>query len=531
MSSFPTEGAALKKIVEKSKSREIAFGYNPGTDEDDHYFAAHLKKTPEVLGKLARNEGLGAKIAFGTFTTKGNLVSLRCSKVVPMLAKLFKRLLRQNKIGLNVQILDQDGNLLDADIEDLPAEDLPAEDQTEDWSAGEDAAEGDEDEDEEEARAGDSAADDGAIAAAEAAVPDADIAPDSAEDLRRMQALVARVKAVQPRLAAAPPAMAGTLAGAMKGALTALRAGDYGRSEQTVSQIEAILAKLPAASGAEGATVADAPAAQPASDPRLPKLREAAQGLLAQIAALPGALAEPMEAQLETVLVRIEAAEAEAALGMLRQVQEVLRPALEAKAKWDKAFALVDPQVTAALSAAAGGGQDLRVKWNFATGLAAEGQYDRALVSLGAVATLLRQGPAATADAPPAGVVAFQRSRVLWLGARSKMMDEARKLGDRIAASGADDEDAAEIAAAGREIVAQVERIDERLQTVLDDLTNSPEGRARETLKRQAAAVVSEYEAMLGAAPFTMIDQNPFEPVSVAARARVALTAISRSLA
>ncbi len=518
MSSFPTEGAALKKIIEKSKSREISFGYNPGTDEDDHYFAAHLKKTPEVLGKLARNEGLGAKIAFGTFTTKGNLVSLRCTKVVPMLAKLFKRLLRQNKIGLNVQILDQDGNLLDADVEDL----------AEDWSADDVAGDAEDDEDADDA---DGAADDSVIAAADAAVPDAEMAPDSAEDLRRMQALVARVKAVQPRLAAAPPAAAATLAGAMKAALMALRNGDYDRAEQTVSQIEAVLVKL-----AGNAAAAPAPGPRPSDeagpDPRLPKLRDAAQALAAQAATLPEALAGPLEAQLQTVQTQIAAGEAEAALGLLRQVQETLRPVLEAKAKWDKAFAVVDPQVVKALSAAAGGGQDLRTKWNFATGLAAEGQYDRALASLAGVVALLRQGVGGgAADAPPAGTVAFQRSRVLWLGARAKMMDEARKLGDQIAAAGADEEDAAEIAAAGQEIVAQVERIDERLQTVLDELTNSPEGRARETLKRQAATVVAEYEAMLGAAPFTMIDQNPFAPVAVASRARAALTAISRSLA
>ena len=507
MSKFPTEGSALKKLVEKSKSREVAFGYNPGTDEDDHYFAADLMKSPEVLGKLARNEGLGAKIAFGMFTTRGNLVSLRCIKIVPMLAKLFKRLLRQNKIGLNVQILDQDGNVIDADIEDG----------AEEWTSDEAGTE-DDDED---------AEGDAAIAAAEAAVPDAELAPDSTEDLKRMQALVARLKPLQPRLANAPQSVAGTLAGAMKNALTTLRNGDYDRSEQTIGQIEAVLAKLPAVPAAPAATAAPPP------DPRLQKLRDAAEALAAQLATLPGALAEPLEATLATVVERIDAGEAEAALSGLKQVQDVLKPALEAKAKWSNAVAVLAPQVTPVLTSP-DGAQDLRVKWKFAHDLAAEGHYDRATAALGVVVAALKaaqSAPEAVQDAPPIGVVAFQSSRILWLGARSKMMDEARKLGDRIASAGADDEDAADIAAAGREIVAKVERIDERLQEVLDALTVSAEGRARDTLKRQAATVVAEYEAMLAAAPFTLIDQNPFEPVSVAARARAALSAISRSLA
>lgn len=506
MSKFPTTGSALKKLVEKSKSREVAFGYNPGTDDDDHYFAADLKKSPEILGKLARNEGLGAKIAYGTLTTKGNLVSLRCIKVVPMLAKLFKRLLRQNKIGLNVQILDQDGNVIDADIED------GLEEWTSDEALGEEEAE--------------DAEDDAAIAAAEEAVPDAELAPDSAEDLRRMQALVARLKTLQPRLATAPAPVGATLAGAMKSALTTLRNGEYDRSEQTTAQIEAVLAKLP---GNPAATAAAA--ASP--DPRLQKLRDAATALAGQLSALPGPAAEPLEAVLATVTNRIDAGEAEAALAGLKQVQDALKTVLEAKAKWAKALAVLEPQVTPLLSSP-GGAQDLRPKWKFATDLAAEGHYDRAAAALAAVVAALKAAqtaPAAPQDTPPAGVVAFQSSRILWLGARSKMMEEARKLGDRIAAAGADDEDADEIAAAGREIVAEVERIDERLQTVLDALTVSPEGRDRDMLKRQAATVVAEYEAMLGTAPFTMIDQNPFEPVAVASRARAALATISRSLA
>ncbi len=47
----------------------------------------------------------------------------------------------------------------------------------------------------------------------------------------------------------------------------------------------------------------------------------------------------------------------------------------------------------------------------------------------------------------------------------------------------------------------------------------------------RAAGVVAEYQALLSSGLFARIDQNPFKPVSVAAGARAALAAISRTLA
>lgn len=104
---FPVAGADLKKLVKHARKVPVAFGYNPGTDDDDQFLAVHKIKKPELLGKIARNEGAGTKSAFGTFTLQGNILTLKCEREVPTLAKRFKKLLRMNRINLNVEVFQE----------------------------------------------------------------------------------------------------------------------------------------------------------------------------------------------------------------------------------------------------------------------------------------------------------------------------------------------------------------------------------------------------------------------------------------
>lgn len=67
MSKFPVEGPALKRLVKLSRKRPISFSYNPGTDDSDQFLAEHKRKQPEMLEKIARNNGVGTKAAFGVF--------------------------------------------------------------------------------------------------------------------------------------------------------------------------------------------------------------------------------------------------------------------------------------------------------------------------------------------------------------------------------------------------------------------------------------------------------------------------------
>lgn len=516
-SEFPIEGDKLKKLVKRARRQPINFGYNPGTDDDDQFLAAHIKKQPQLMGKIAKTDGAGTKSAFGTFTVSGNILTLQCERELPQLAKRMKKLMRMNKISLNVQVMDSAGNLIDSDVEE--------------FAPGAAFEEADDDDD------NDDIGDDTGTAAPEApqdrnaAAQDAPPAPDP----DRAKALATRLRQLPPQLAAAPAPVAEKLNKAFQTAVGLTKAGQMDKADQTITQIEGVLARLPAPAADQSAPEN---AGQPAADPRLPKLRDAVERIATQIETLPEVAAAPLSAELHTVNAQIDAGEAETALTGLRNVQTALKTTLAEQARWMKAMQTLEPKVTAALpSRTAAGDDDLRVKWNYATALGGDGAFVRAIAALKPVVDALKAAPAPAADngdaatARDTGVVAFQKSRILWVGARQKMLAEAQALADAVAAQGADDEDAAEIRAAGDEIVAQVKRVDERLQDVLDQITTADPGRPRNALKARAAGIVSEYQNMLSTGIFATIDQNPIKPVSVAAPARAALGVIARTLA
>ncbi|MFV0490484.1 MAG: hypothetical protein ACK5M4_01525 [Pseudorhodobacter sp.] len=195
MSAFPTQGAALRKIIDRSKTRSINFGFNPGTDDDDHYFAADIIKSPEFLGKHVRNEGLGAKIAYGVFTTRGNVITLQCTRAFPTLRRLFLRLLRQNDIGLTVEVVE-----------------------TAKPQGNSDTIENDED-------------------------GDGQSTPDG-DETRRMRGLAARFQDLQPRIAATPPQIQARLSDAMKAVAIALREGDGAGAEARLARIDAVFRRF-----------------------------------------------------------------------------------------------------------------------------------------------------------------------------------------------------------------------------------------------------------------------------------------------
>lgn len=517
-SAFPVDSDKLRKLIKKSRSMAIGFGYNDGTnDEDDEFLAAHARKDPEMLGKIAKSEGAGTKSAYGTFRVDGSEVHLTCFRSTPQLAKKFKKYLKKNKITLNVVVMDPSGAVIDSDVEQL-----------DDWFKEEEDAS---DLADDAAEAIEELVEAGGTGSVEGAAP---TAPDA-----EAATLAARLRMLQPKVAAAPPAIAERLMTAFKAVIALIRAGETAKAGATLGQIEAILAKLNAQASPDAASQAQQPetgaptSAQPQADPRLTRLREAVEKLSGQVAGTLGDGAGPLLDELERIGGLIDAGEAEAALTGLKSVQEKLKATQAAKERWDKAFAVLETQVNQALSARkVANPDDLRAKWQFAVSLASEGAYERGLAALPAIVAILRAGPGETPapGEPPAGVVAFQRSRVLWVGTRQKMLEEAKKLADSIIAGSTDDDDAAEIAAAATEIMAEVESVDTRLQDILEQITVAEE-RQRGALKRRAAAVVSEYQTLLSQGIFPRIDANPFAPVQVTARARAALDQIARALA
>lgn len=136
-----------------------------------------------------------------------------------------------------------------------------------------------------------------------------------------------------------------------------------------------------------------------------------------------------------------------------------------------------------------------------------------------------------TGGRAPISVVAFQRSRIMWLDAKAGIKRELGALQDAIIAQAAGDESEAEIRAAAGEIAGRIDLIDSRLEDVLDDITNAAPGPAREGHRKRAVSVIREYTALLDTATFQMLDANPFKSVAVTGPAKQSLATIARMIA
>lgn len=399
-SDFPVDAERLRKLLKRSRAVPIAFGYNDGTnDEDDEYLAAHPRKEPEMLGKIAKAEGAGTKSAYGTFAVDGNEVRLTCYRSTPQLAKKFKKYLRKFRIALNVVVMDPSGAVIDSDVEKL-----------DDWFRDlEDAND---------------LAEDAAEAVAELVEDLADPGDRAAAPVRDAEAatLAARLRSLQPKVAAAPPAAADRLARAFKAVIALIRAGETRQAAATIGQIEAILSRLASRAAAApdppgappggppgGPPATDAPAsddrraADGVADARLPRLRDAVAALEAQVAAAAGDGAAPLRAGLVRARGLVDAGDAEGALAALRAVQAALKARRAARGRWERAVALVGAAVAGALAARGPADDDgLRAMWQRAVALAAEGAFERALDVLPAIVAALRASRDGGAAAPGA---------------------------------------------------------------------------------------------------------------------------------
>ncbi|KAE9631761.1 hypothetical protein [Parasedimentitalea maritima] len=268
MSEFKIEGPELKKMIKLARKGPLPFAFNPGKNESEHYLAMHRKRSAEILGKAAKKEGMGAKVAFGMCVVEEKLMSLTCERAVPALARLLKKFLKANKVSLNVRVLDADGNVLDEDIEDLPTDPSQQDEGTQVVIKGGDAA-----------------------------------------------GLVTRIKAAQPRVAAAPAPFSKKLKSALEGVVAQVKAQDFAAADQGMARIEAALDKLPAEQG----TATEAAGAGDSSD--LVARIKVAQPLLKQA---PDQVGDKLKQALADVVQKIKRGELEPARAVMGQIEAAL---------------------------------------------------------------------------------------------------------------------------------------------------------------------------------------------------------------
>lgn len=112
MADLRLEPEELKKLIKIAKSRNLNFAFATAAEEEHDLFAIHRKKAPDRLGKKARKETGGAKVAFGTFAVAGKVMTVTCLRLMPALDKRLKRYLRARKLTYDIALLDSEGKPL-----------------------------------------------------------------------------------------------------------------------------------------------------------------------------------------------------------------------------------------------------------------------------------------------------------------------------------------------------------------------------------------------------------------------------------
>ena len=201
MGDIALRGPELMNLVGLAKKRELNFAYCPGNDPKEDVFVLDIRRKPEILARVARGEGTGTKVSFGTVTVKGKVMILVCERVVPQLSKKLKKLLKFEKIAMNIEVFDLDGQLVEATSEDL----------NEDDETSSNDADGDEEE--------------------------------------RLQKLKARATKLQAALKDAPSSAQSPLVKAFKAAVGALQGGDLDKADALFAKLESATTKLAGALG------------------------------------------------------------------------------------------------------------------------------------------------------------------------------------------------------------------------------------------------------------------------------------------
>jgi len=552
MSEFGVAGGELKKMIKVAKKGPIPFGFNPGKNEEEAYLGMHRTKAPAMLGKDAKESGEGGKFSFGTAKVEGKVLQLTCQRELPGMAKRLKKYLKSQKVMLNVEILNADGELLESDIE----EDLPDDPDLMD--------------DDEQ----------GAPPAAPPPMPEAPVAAAPQEPVAEPQeaapdasAVTKRLGAIRGRIQALPPESASRVVKPFQQVVEMLKAGEVDRAAAGADKLEAALTTLenaaPVAAAQPAAPTDDVPPPPPPPDPQLLKLGQMVKLFRDRAAQVQDAQRRTtIDGALDKVDEFLKAGEVEKAMGLLKKLQDAFKnieaaagqsaasptgpvatptdtapdgpeqPASADEQKWASEFARLERRVLDAMSGIlVQNVEALRQQWKWATTNAADGAYDKALAVLPQIEAMLEAGRTDGGDDdlsklnPEAKKIAAARIR--WIGVRASMRTEMRRLEDMIRAAISDDEDA--VASFGAEISSLSGRlsvIDTSLEDKLDEIVGQEPGPQREKLKADALKLVADYQKTLETDFFNDVDQGSgFGSVSVSAPARAALGSIAKELA
>ncbi|MFL4471850.1 hypothetical protein ACERZ8_18925 [Tateyamaria armeniaca] len=174
--------------------------------------------------------------------------------------------------------------------------------------------------------------------------------------------------------------------------------------------------------------------------------------------------------------------------------------------------------------------------WGMATEKADADQFAAAIMIAEKIKPLMEKATSAEGTGQqaevPKDVVPFQKSRVIWVKTRNTMFAEMKKLEKAIKAACGEEQALQEVAERASTLTGRLRDFDDSLQTILDAITNTPDGAERAKLKRAAAQKVAQYQSLLQQPFFKDVDtNNGFVEVTVARAAVSSLGAIGKVLA
>ncbi|WP_204325946.1 hypothetical protein [Sulfitobacter sediminilitoris] len=564
--------ADLQPLLKLARKQPVAFAFNPGKSDNEHYFNMDRRKKPAVLGKVAKTDGPGAKFSFGTVEIDGKLLNLTCEKALPAMAKKVKKFLKSLKISLNVQVLDTSGNVIDSDVEDLPDDEMD-----DDGNQNTDLSSLSQRLSDIEARletvptapaekirpllpkvegyiqAGDADQADAALSKLEAVIgklpsgkPEAQEKPAAAPTppSNDKMALVQRLNELKTQIGQVNDGdQREKLMLVLKSGAAAFKAGDVNKASALLDRLEKALSTLGGKQASDQAseTAAPTPASSPSEDKAaivrkinalkdeigLVERDDQRKRLMQELAKAVGQVkggdlnsAENLLSGIETVLSKIKAAKApsESTAEPAETSEQARQDAQQPEQSSEEAdciarmMALEPRHVEAASKGLVADVNALKLQWDRVQGAIGDGDIATAMQAMDRVEEMIdagrTDGDTAFSAEIAAEVKPFAEARLRWSSARGTMTQELGKLQKEIKDVCSDDLELKEMVDEIDELSAYLVKLDEQLEVRLDRIVNAKEPGERDTLKGDAIVILDKYETELKNPFFDDVDTN-----------------------
>lgn len=538
----PIKSDELKQLVLTAKRRTMNFAYNPGPKDDD-LLIVDKKKSPEVIGRVAKAEGKGSKAVFGTFLIEEKKAILTTEIVLPGMAKKLRKYLKKLGLSFTIDVKDPSGKMLESDAE--------------------------EDNDDQPDASAQGAQPDAPAQASEPGQQPETTAPDPA-----LQAIKTRIRDAQGPIAQLGP-RGEPLKKAMTQVVLFVKSGDLPKATTLMGRIEDGLQKAQAAAR-DGSAQAQA---QPKTETAAPETQAKAnagpdpKALIARatslknvIDSLPAEDAQPIKAVLVQALGLLKSRDFSAADLRLTDAEQQIN-ALSSRAQdanqqdapqdntgsdsdantgpeqeWLRVLARLTPLVEGAMRARKGDLDGINRAFNYAQSQAQAKEYASALKAAENTERLIRAaaelpddaGTAAAqeaADVAPDNVVGYTRSRQNWIRTRIALKADLVKLKMSIDAATRGVEGLEEIASNTDVLLEYIDDLDTSLESTLNQLSETPDGQLREKLKQKAIEIIKDYRSTFDSEFFRAVDDNGFANTNIRGTALDALMGVEDALA